>query len=544
MAGAYIALDESLIATATNNCKVKLNSLFIQYFHFSGPNVEEGISDDVELQQIMAKIKQSEGEAKREYGQLLLDASKLFKKKKVKLPDVKLTWLGCDREMSDEARKAKDITSFLMAIGGTQGPYSYQNIGKLLVIFCKREGEELVAKYEEKLKCILRPQLIPVERSGRQFMVKINKKSSKENILDFQITLAKLLFNWKFNEFILEDARDGCIELIYVIPTELAEKIEKSDLSSMHEDFKDAKIVEFWVEMNGNWKSIYNAQEEELTRVAERTALTMAVIGSAGQGKSTLVNSLLLMDPDTEEAAATAGEGVSISHDVVCYTRTRDKVNVKIWDTPGLHDTMINPEVVIKLLRERAGDDVDLFLYCVAYHPGLRQHNEGRTNVIKFLTKHFGTEFWRKTLLVLTMVNTVEIKSKIPNLTRNIESGLKYALRSAGVPEEIVQRQELILAGLGEEPLAINEVEKVEWNRKLFLRCLDTVQTAKRATFTQVRHGKSFWRNFLEFVSMASAAGTLAEKSDISELLAHALKTTLILEYLDKGMRRKSRKTD
>ena len=121
---------------------MKLNSLFIQYFHSSGANVEEGIIND-ELQEIMAKIKQSEGDARKKYGQLLLDASKLFKKKKVKLPDVKLTWSGYDCEMSDEARKAKDITSFLMAIGGTQGPYAYQNIGALLVLFCKCEGEDM-----------------------------------------------------------------------------------------------------------------------------------------------------------------------------------------------------------------------------------------------------------------------------------------------------------------------------------------------------------------------------------------------------------------
>lgn len=466
----------------------------------------------------------------------------------MRLTDIKLTWSGYDKHISREACMTKDIPSFLIAICETQGPYKYDRIGGLLILFCEKEGEKLVTDYEARLKVTLHPRVSPVHQQGKRFKVKIDKDLSKDDILDFRNTLAKLL-ECEADELLLEGIHKNCVELTYVIPIELAKKIENTNFETCHNDFESVKIAAFWIEIDitGEWKEIYSTtthhigiKEQELIEAALHSELTMAVIGLPGQGKSTLVNSLLLMDPDSEEAAETGDEGLSISRDVVCFTKCRDNVNVKIWDTPGLQDdTTISPETVIKLLRERAGDEVDLFLYCVAYHPGIRQHDEGRENVIKFLTKHFGVEFWTKALLVLTMVNTVTRKDRIPRIRKNIEIGLKKALQSAGVPESIVVKQRLMLAGLGVERLAVDENNDIEWNTDFFICCLDTVQEGKRATFTQARHGKSFWRSFLEFVLMATEAGTL-QKPKAAELLTAALMT----EYLIGGIRRKSRERD
>ena len=158
--------------------------------------------------------------------------------------------------------------------------------------------------------------------------------------------------------------------------------------------------------------------KEELARIAENKEMTMVVVGLAGEGKSTLVNSLLLMDPDSEEAAETNDEGLSVSRKVRCYTKARDGAKVKIWDTPGLQDSKtVDQEKVIKQLRKEAGEDVDLFLFCVKYSPGVRITSVCYTNLVHLLTKHFGKEFWRKVILVLTMVNTVVPQKwgKIPN---------------------------------------------------------------------------------------------------------------------------------
>ena len=132
--------------------------------------------DDIQGQR--AEIRQSEKAAKREYGEFLYRAAKLMEEREVRLPDMKVTWSGYDSEMSQDAREAKDIQSFLMAVRGNQGPYAYENIAALLILFCKKEGKKLVVEYEEKLKSKLQPRLMCVKREGKRFKVKIDREIS------------------------------------------------------------------------------------------------------------------------------------------------------------------------------------------------------------------------------------------------------------------------------------------------------------------------------------------------------------------------------
>ena len=93
------------------------------------------------------------------------------------------------------------------------------------------------------------------------------------------------------------------------------------------------------------------------------------------------------------------------------------------------------------------------------------------------------------------MVNEVARKNVIPKLAENVENSLKVALRKAAVPEHIVQSQRLVLAGLGEEPLAINKEEDIDWNNQFFIQCLQTIQDErKRANYYSI----SIWKIFLE----------------------------------------------
>ena len=255
------------------------------------------------------------------------------------------------------------------------------------------------------------------------------------------------------------------------------------------------------------------ASAKELSQAAESTPLTMAVVGCAGHGKSTLVNSLLLMEPDSQDAAEAGDEGRAVTADVRCYTKIRDYATVTIWDTPGLGDseTMTSKEV-LKRLYDGAGGNIDLLVFCIAYRPGVRV-DDSHINIIKLLTKLFGNEIWKKALLVFTMVNTIKSKKSIPTIAQNIEKGLKDALRSAGVPEGVVSDQRLILAGLGEEPLSINENEEIDWNTDFFLYCFGVMKNpSKRATLTQTRFGRSFWDKAADalIVGGAGAGGAAA----------------------------------
>ena len=50
------------------------------------------------------------------------------------------------------------------------------------------------------------------------------------------------------------------------------------------------------------------------------------------------------------------------------HENVRDGAVVAIWDTPGLDDSsQVDPRTVINELREKAGNNLDLVLYCIAY---------------------------------------------------------------------------------------------------------------------------------------------------------------------------------
>ena len=234
--------------------------------------------------------------------------------------------------------------------------------------------------------------------------------------------------------------------------------------------------------------------------------MNIAVVGCAGQGKSALVNSLLLLDPNSE-GAKEGGVGKTTTTSVSRYKKVRDGAEVKIWDVPGLHDTAhVDHDKVIKELANKAENSLDFMLFCIAYNLGLRV-SDGHRESIKFLTQRFGFEIWKNTRFVLTMVNTALPKNRhlIPQMKCNIEEELKRALRDARVPKEIVDAQYLSLVGYSTEKLWINEKEEIDWNKQFFEECLRTIPNdKKKITLIQARHGESIWQGLAMKVSVVA----------------------------------------
>ena len=195
-----------------------------------------------------AEIRGFEKKAQREFGDFLGHATELMMKMEVRLPTVKVTWSGYEGEMSEEARQATDIPTFLLALSlrGCVGPYAYESISGLLISFCHDEGEKLVAEYEEKLECQLRPRVIPTQRNGKRFLVEVDGRLDQTKELDFRNTLAKL-FKCLPKDFILEDIQPGSTILTYIIPAEVAESIQAHIAVSV-EEFKNAKILQLTLE--------------------------------------------------------------------------------------------------------------------------------------------------------------------------------------------------------------------------------------------------------------------------------------------------------
>ena len=143
------------------------------------------------------KSSRRNGQHRINFGELSIRVSK-------RSPKVKLAWQGFDNEMSDEARQARDIPSFLLAaLRENQGPYAYWYLSRLLILLCGEEGEKIVAVYEEKLKCLLHPRVIPTQRNGK-FIVEVYGRLEETKEVNFRNTLAKL-FKCSPRDFILED---------------------------------------------------------------------------------------------------------------------------------------------------------------------------------------------------------------------------------------------------------------------------------------------------------------------------------------------------
>ena len=183
----------------------------------SEPYSREKVKDD----DYSKKAKIREAAIKREF---LHRASNLMMKMKVDLVDVKVTYSGYEGEMSEEACRATDIPSFLLALRGCVGPYVYESVSGLLISFCGEEGEKLVAEYEEKLECQLRPGVIPTQRNGKILVLMMNRRLDQTKELDFRNDVAKIL-KCSPKDFILADINPGSqTQLTYIIPGEIAER--------------------------------------------------------------------------------------------------------------------------------------------------------------------------------------------------------------------------------------------------------------------------------------------------------------------------------
>ena len=236
--------------------------------------------------------------------------------------------------------------------------------------------------------------------------------------------------------------------------------------------------------------SIHQVHVKMLSEIAEVNTLTLAVVGCAGQGRSTLINSLLLLDPKSPEAAETGDKGETVTTDMRCYSGIRCGAKITIWDTPPLgDDAHVSSKRVIQELRERPRGEVDLCLFCIAYHLGMWVH-DGHRNSIMLLTKVFGKTFWKKTCFIITMVNDMKDPKKFSMLQSNVKRELMQALRDAGVPEDIIRDKQLLPAGIGVEPLQVGDGEYEDWNSNLLLHCICTVANERK---THAKRGFFSW---------------------------------------------------
>ncbi len=138
-------------------------------------------------------------------------------------------------------------------------------------------------------------------------------------------------------------------------------------------------------------------------------SIDILICGKTGCGKSTLINGLMGVKLMEKEAAKEGDSLTRCTTQVEEYKTTKDKITVTVWDTPGLLDGTNKQKDYLREIEDKC-PPIHLKLFCI--NCSQTRFVSGPDNpdflVMKEFTKAFGMEFWKNTVIVLTMANTVE----------------------------------------------------------------------------------------------------------------------------------------
>ena len=139
--------------------------------------------------------------------------------------------------------------------------------------------------------------------------------------------------------------------------------------------------------------------------------LQILVCGKTGTGKSSLLNTLF-----GRELFEIGGPGEVtdfnfdyVTDEVISECINLQNVFVEIFDSPGLQDGTNNDEEYLDDMQKKC-KNVNLVLYCIDMTTTRWLHQDVKAT--KMLTERFTTDFWKKTVLVLTKANMVKLHSE------------------------------------------------------------------------------------------------------------------------------------
>ena len=195
-----------------------------------------------------------------------------------------------------------------------------------------------------------------------------------------------------------------------------------SDIS----DTKDSELVEQWYKQS--------------------TSVSVLVIGRTGVGKSSLINSLAGSDV-AREGDSCKPETVVVESYKIKYSNPEggEKVELTLWDTPGLEDDDRDPEETLREIEAKCNPTkVDLVFFCVP----LNEHRiaKGDKSTAVAFTNKFGVDMWDNAVIAFTCANEIQPKpgsSESQHFVRKLDewrTGVHEALLTkAKVPKEKVQ---------------------------------------------------------------------------------------------------------
>lgn len=236
---------------------------------------------------------------------------------------------------------------------------------------------------------------------------------------------------------------------------------------------------------------------EDLQKVAEDTEklekiisgakeLSILIVGKTGTGKSTLINGLI-----GEEVAKVVEElsTEGVTHNVECYHKEIETVDVSIFDSPGLQDGSGKEHTYLDELYEKCCD-VDLIIFAIRMGDNrFVPKNPDAVAMVNF-TKRFQTSVWKRSIVAITCANlfenlnpqlkksSVERKKKsFQKFIKDIENAVHATLiHDAGVPEEIALKVKVVPTGHQDDSYLI---DGSLWFSVFWYKCFMSMQTSK-----------------------------------------------------------------
>ena len=225
-----------------------------------------------------------------------------------------------------------------------------------------------------------------------------------------------------------------------------------------------------------------------------RTSIELAVIGKAGQGKSSLINGII--------GAKMAEEGDDfdpVTKKIEDIRATKNGIEVVIWETGGMG--MDEAEVSHQRLEEMKckSQSIDLLLYCIKMD-SMRWPEENEREAIEMITEIFGKQIWLNCQFTLTFGNLFaqllnddkkKFEEKVAKFTKRIRDIIQ---KHAKLTDE--EAAELSVVPVGDphktsasEDFCHDLPDGEDWFMNLFESCIRTMQKEAVAPLLQVRMG-------------------------------------------------------
>ena len=215
---------------------------------------------------------------------------------------------------------------------------------------------------------------------------------------------------------------------------------------------------------------------EDIKKLLKRP-LVFVTAGKPGAGKSTLINNLLELKG--KKAAESEASPNSVTKAIGYYEEEVHGITVRIIDIPGLEAkdlTSKKQQETLQYLSVLTDGKADIMLYCMKLSD---RDDEKDERIVQKLTKAFGKEIWRHTVLVLTYADAILNQNEgdreiLERFTSMFEEVLKKAgvndvpvksilAQDAGSESESVQQPKII--GI---PVGRHTESPKDWRHLLF----------------------------------------------------------------------------